>query len=251
VVYGLLGPGAGGIPRPKIAAVTNAASYAQTVSPGEMVTIFGSDLGPSTAAGTVVDASGKVSTLLSNTVVLFDGIPAPAIYVSPTQVSAVAPFRLQPQATSQVQVVYQGQASSQFPVDIAAAAPGIFTFSATGSGEALVVDHGGAVNSSAKPAAQGSVITLYLTGAGVLSPVVPDGAVVGSSNLPLVTAPVSVQVGGQTAKVLYAGGAPGSVAGIIQLNVQLPSGVPSGAAVPLTVQIGGAASQAGLILAIQ
>lgn len=249
-VYGLLGPGAGNISTPTISAVTNAASYAQTVSPGEMVTIFGSNLGPATPAGTLVDVSGKVATLLSNTVVLFDGIPAPAIYVSPTQVSAVAPFSLQPLATSQVQVVYQGQASAQFLVNMTAAAPGIFSVGATGSGEALVVNNDGTVNSSAAPAPSGSIVTLYLTGAGILAPALPDGSIVAVGNLPQVTYPVAVQVGGQAAQVLYSGGAPGMVAGIIQLNIQLPGGI-AGATVPIVVQIGGNPSQAGLTLAIQ
>ncbi len=251
VVYALLGSVAGSSQKPVIRAVANAASYAQAVSPGQLVTIFGTYLGPSTAAGTLVDPSGKVATLLSNTVVLFDGIPAPVIYASPTQVSVVAPFSLQPQAASQVQVVYRGQASDQFAVNMTAAAPGIFSVDASGSGQALALNHGGVVNSSAKPAASGSMVTLYLTGAGALAPALADGSVVVGSKLPLTTLPVSVQVGGQTAQVLYAGGAPGTVAGVIQINIQLPAGAPTGAAVPLTVQIGGVASQSGITLAIQ
>lgn len=250
VVYGLLGSGAGKVSKPVVSAVTNAASYAQAVSPGQLVTIFGSNLGPATAAGTLVDASGKVATLLSNTVVLFDGIPAPVLYASPTQVSAVAPFSLQPLATSQVQIVYQGQASDQLTVNVMAAAPGILSADASGSGQALALNHSGTVNSSAKPAAGGSIVTLYVTGAGVLAPALPDGSVVGSQ-LPLTTLPVSVLVGGQTADVLYAGGASKTVVGVVQLNVQLPNGGPSGAAVPIIVQIGGRSSQAGITLAIQ
>ncbi|MBV8816750.1 MAG: hypothetical protein JO022_00260, partial [Acidobacteriaceae bacterium] len=59
-----------------------------------------------------------------------------------------------------------------------------------------------------------------------------------SSMLPLLVLPVQVQIGGQAATVLYQGGAPGLAAGMVQINAQIPPGVPSGAHVPLTVTVG-------------
>jgi uncharacterized protein (TIGR03437 family) len=71
----------------------------------------------------------------------------------------------------------------------------------------------------------------------------------GSAPLPVAILPVSVTIGGVQAAVEYAGGAYGQVAGLLQLIVQVPTGV-SGNAVPVVVHIGNAASQAGVTIAV-
>ena len=68
--------------------------------------------------------------------------------------------------------------------------------------------------------------------------------------LPVPTATVKVTIGGQTANVNFAGGAPGSVAGVIQVNAQIPSGITVGAAVPVVVQVGTSNSQPGVTIAV-
>jgi uncharacterized protein (TIGR03437 family) len=68
--------------------------------------------------------------------------------------------------------------------------------------------------------------------------------------VPKPVAPVSVQIGGQNGIVLYAGTVPGSVAGLMQINVQLPPQLPSGD-VPIVVMIGAASSQPGVTVALQ
>ena len=91
--------------------MANAASYTQdAVSPGEMVAIFGSNLGPPTPAGLQLNDSGSVATSLADTQVLFDGVPSPMIFASDGQVNAIVPFGMAA-ATTQVQVQYKGQAS--------------------------------------------------------------------------------------------------------------------------------------------
>jgi uncharacterized protein (TIGR03437 family) len=57
-------------------------------------------------------------------------------------------------------------------------------------------------------------------------------------------------MGGQTATVNFAGGAPGAVAGVIQVNAQIPAGVTAGGAVPVVVQVGSSDSQPGVTLAV-
>jgi uncharacterized protein (TIGR03437 family) len=242
-VYGILPAGPSGSAQPAIAAVENAASYfSDTISPGEIVTIFGVNLGPLNAASLELDSSGAVTTSLANTQVLFDGIPAPIIYASANQVSAVVPFELTA-AVSQVQVGYQGLLSDTFPVNVAPATPGIFTADSSGSGQVAVINQDGTINSEEQPAPAGSVIVLYATGGGQTSPAGVDGAVVSASVLPWLQLPVTVTIGGQPARVLYAGGAPGLVAGAVQVNVQIPEETPSGATVPLTLQVGDQISQ--------
>jgi uncharacterized protein (TIGR03437 family) len=250
-VYGLLPANSGGQPQPAIGGVANSASYAvNAVSPGELVSIFGSNIGPANPAGIQFDFSGNLLTLIGSTQVLFDGIPAPMIYASANQVNAVVPFEIS-NPTTQVQVVFSGQASPLFPMKVAPATPGVFTSDGSGSGQAAALNQDYSVNSGANPAAQGSVVTIYAEGAGQMNPSLTDGSVVAAVNLPQPLLQVSVLVNGQPAQVLYAGGAPGFVAGVLQVNFQLPDGTPSGPAVPVTLQVGKAASKQSLTIAVQ
>ncbi len=250
-VYGLLSQSGGDALTPSISAVAHAASYSQgAVSPGEMVAIFGSRLGPAVPAGLQLDSSGSVATSVAGAQVLFDGVPSPMIFASAGQVNAVVPFGVNAGATQAV-VQYQGQASASYPLTVAPASIGIFSEDSSGAGQAAALNQDFSLNSPANPAASGSVITFWATGAGLLSPPAVDGAVVTADNLPRPILSVQAQLGGQTASVLYAGGSPGIVAGVIQVNLLIPPGTPTGAAVPLVLRIGDSVSQAGITLAIQ
>ncbi len=250
-VYGLFSVAGSGVTAPSISAVSNAASYAQdAVSPGDVVTIMGSNLGPAVPLGTQLDGSGAVANTLADTQVLFDGVASPLLYASTGQINAVVPFGVTG-STTQVQVQYQGQASDPFPMNVAAATPGIFSADASGSGQAVILNQDGSLNSPDNPAPAGSVVTLWATGAGLLSPPQPDGAVVTADNLPIPVLPVLAQVGGKTADVLYAGGAPGMVAGVIQVNLRIPRAGQTGAAVPLLLRAGDSTSQSGITLAVR
>jgi uncharacterized protein (TIGR03437 family) len=250
VVYGLLAPSASQT-QPKIATAGNSASYAPAaISPGELITIFGSNLGPANAAGLRLDAFGNVAMLLAGTQVEFDGLPAPLIYAAANQVNAIVPFGISA-STAQMQILFQGQASAAFPVSVLPATPGIFTADASGAGQALAANQDYTINSSTNPAAAGSVIVLYATGGGLTSPLVPDGSVVTTDVLPRPVLPVTASIGGQPATVLYAGGAPGIAAGVLQVNVQLPDGLAAGSSVPVILTIGGQSSQAGVTIAVR
>ena len=251
VVYGLLSPSAGSQAPPAIAAVTNGASYNPAgISPGEVITIFGSNLGPAGGVGLQLDAFGNVSALLSATQVQFDGIPAPVVYVSANQVSAIVPFGVASPA-AQLQVLYQGRPSNVVPETVQPTAPGLFTADASGAGQALAANPDYTPNGSQNPAAAGSYIVLYATGFGQTSPVIPEGSVVTASALPQPVASVTAQIGGQPATVLYAGGAPGLAAGIMQVNVAIPNGVAAGSALPVTLSVGDQASQSGVTIAVR
>jgi len=252
VVYGLTGSvTGGGDGSGAIAAVSNAASYAaDAVSPGELVTLFGINLGPATSATLQLDSSGAVSSNLSATRVLFDGIPAAMIYAGNNQVSAVVPYELT-NPTTQVQAEYQGLASSPFSMTVLPAHPAIFTADSSGSGQAAALNQDGTVNFSANPAARGSVVVLYATGVGQTSPTGVDGSVTGSDSLPQPTLPVTVAIDGQAAQVLYAGAAPGMVAGVAQINVLIPDTVQSSDAVPVTLTVGKQVSQQSVTVAVR
>jgi uncharacterized protein (TIGR03437 family) len=244
MVYGLL-PGP-----PAIAAVANAASYsADAVSPGEVVAIFGSNLGPAVPAGTQLTANGFVASSLAGTQALFDGVPGPLLYASANQVNAIVPFGLSSSIT-EVQIMYQGQASGLFAMPVAPSTAGIFSADGSGAGQAVAINQDGSVNSLANPAAAASVITLWATGAGQLAPPGQDGAVAAAGNLPAPMLPVTAQVDAQPAGVLYAGSGAGIVEGVIQVNLRVPSGALAGPAIPVTLRIGDSSSQTGLTVAL-
>jgi uncharacterized protein (TIGR03437 family) len=112
------------------------------------------------------------------------------------------------------------------------------------------VNASGQPNNASHPAPIGSVITLYGTGEGQTSPAGMDGKL-GSVPLPHPVLPVTVTIGGQTATVQYAGGENGTVAGVLRMDVQIPSGIQTGSAVPVVFQVGGVSSPSGVTIAVQ
>lgn len=251
-VYGLTPAPPPVNPAPAVAAVMNAASYGVgAVSPGEVVTIFGTNLGPVEPAGMQLDDTGFLTMLLSGTQVLFDGAPAPMVYASAGQVSAVTPFGLQA-ATTQVQVEYQGQTSPAFAAPVSPVTPGIFSLDGSGRGQALAINQDGSLNSPDNPAPAGSVIRVFATGLGQMSPAGQDGFVVAGAAVPM-SPPLQVaaQIGGQDAAVIYAGGTPGLIDEIVQLNITLPQQHLLSGPVSLAVQAGGQNSQPGITVAIR
>jgi len=234
--------------------VINSAASAATlqagpVAPGELVTIFGSNLGPASPAGLQLSATGLVSTELAQTQVLFDGIPAPLLYAGSGQITAVVPYAITGRNTTQLVVTNAGQASSALTIGTTNSAPAVFTLDSTGQGQGAFLNQDGSVNGSMNPAARGSIIVLYATGGGQTNPAGVDG-LLATNVLPAPTLPVTVSIGGQPAEVLYSGAAPDLVAGLLQVNVRLPKGISSGA-VPIVLQVGGAASQPGVTLSVQ
>jgi len=238
------------VPKPVVNAVTNAASYGSAIAPGQMVIVWGTGMGPATLAGLGQDSNGLVSTSVAGVRVLFDGIPAPIVYVSATQTAAVTPYFGAINPTTHVQVEYQGVRSDPLQVTVAPTAPGLFTANASGTGQGAILNQDGIThNSAGAPASRGSIVSLWGTGEGITDPPGVDGRLA-ISVLPAPVAQVSVQIGGQTAVVKYAGAAPGLMPGVIQINAEIPQSVVPGNAVPVTVTIGGATSQAGVTMAV-
>ena len=222
--------------------VANAASnIAGSIAPGEIVTLYGSGLGPSQLVQAVAASDGSFGTQLANTVVTIGGIAAPLLYVWNTQTAAIVPYEVSGSTVS-VSVTYQGKSAASTSVAVAAAAPAIFTSDSSGKGQAAAINPDNSINSANTPAHVGDVIVLFATGEGQTSPSGRDGQPA-TAPLPYPVLPVTVTIGGQTAQVQYAGGAPGEVAGVMQINVQIPSGIQTGDAVPVVVQIGNFSSQ--------
>jgi uncharacterized protein (TIGR03437 family) len=240
-------------PVPVIAAITNAASYAAgAVSPGEEVAIFGSNFGPSSPVSAPI-TNNSYPTTLSNTQVLFDGVPAPIIAVTNGQVNVMVPYGIAGRPTTSVQVSYFGVSSSGLSYNVVAAVPGIYTVSQTGTGQGAILSQNNAVNGTNNPAAKGSVIAIYMTGEGVTngpSSVTGTLAPLDGTGLYHPVGTVTATVGGLPAQVLYSGSAPGLVYGVMQVNVQIPANSPSGAQ-PVVVTVGSAPSQTGVTVVVQ
>jgi uncharacterized protein (TIGR03437 family) len=232
-----------------IGAVTNSASNATgPISGGEILVIYGTGIGPASLAVNQANTAGVYGTSLGGTTVYLNGTPIPVLYASSTQVSAIVPFGLTG-TSAQVYVTYQGQPSAPVTVTVANAAPALFTLDASGKGQVAAINQSAtpSVNSSAHPASAGTFVQLYATGGGGTNPASQDGAIAtGPANL---SQSATVTIGGKTATVAYAGAAPGSPNGVIQINVQIPTGLPAGQASVL-LQIGGVSSQAGTTLSV-
>jgi trimeric autotransporter adhesin len=227
--------------QPLIGAVVDSASErTEPVSPGKIVTIYGAGLGPGNPAGFVV-GNGIVPTQLAGTTVEFNGIAAPIIYTSATQVSAVVPYS-STGSVAQVTVGYQGQASASFAIPLASSSPSLFTANGTGAGPAAAINvASGALNSALSPVHPGEYISLYATGEGQTTPPGIDGKVT-TLPLPQPNLPVTATVGGFSATVQYAGGAPGNIAGLMQVNIRIPDGVQPGGYVPIVLKVGDAST---------
>jgi uncharacterized protein (TIGR03437 family) len=218
-------------PQPSLSAVVNAASLQRgPVAPGSLISIFGSNLAPATTSG----------PSLGGVTLFVNGIPAPIQFVSPDQINAQVPFDAAGgPAIAELRLPAMPPAAIQFL--IVPVAPAIF---ASGANQAAVQNADGTLNTQDNPAAAGSLITVYLTGQGAVTPAVATGTPAPADPLSRAAYPVSATVGGQPAAITFAGLSPGSV-GLFQVNLRLPM-IGSGS-YPLQVSVSGATSSPRLV----
>jgi uncharacterized protein (TIGR03437 family) len=234
------------------AGVANGASFASgPVSPGEIVSLFGSAIGPPTPASLTLTNPRLVANSLAGVQVFFDGVPAPLLYASAEQVNAVVPYAVAGQSVTVLQLEYLGVLSSPITLQVAATAPGVFSIAGSGRGPGAILNvPDETVNSALNPAARGDWVSIFATGAGVTTPASVDG-LLASAPLPAPNANVSVTIGGFPCQLNFEGAAPGFVSGLLQINAQVPAGVAPGPAVPVQIAIGSASSPLTVTLAVQ
>lgn len=239
----------GTIVRLQPSGVLNGASLLPgSVAPGEVITLIGAGIGPPFAQ----QPDGlPANTVLGGTSVAFDGTPAPLLYAAPNQINAIVPYATYGKSETKLQVITdQGQTLAEASLPVDQAAPAIFTLDASGTGPGAILNQDLTANTPSNPAEKGSVVALFATGAGQTNPSGTDSQVAGDI-LPQPLLPVSVQIGGIDAKVLYQGAAPTMVAGLLQVNCVVPPAAPSGYSVPVVLFVGTASSPAGVSLAIK
>ena len=219
----------------QLACVSNAAFYGGSagVAPGELVSLFGQGLGPATGTLPQLQGQARFPKQLAGVKVTFNGTPGPLLYVQDGQINAIAPFSLGSGQTVNICVVYNGAATNCIVNPLVAANPGVFT---NPSDSAYAWNPDGTVNSPSHPAPAGSIMSVYATGLGSITPAQPDGAFIGfplpSDNVP-VTMSASTLCGGpglptpcsMPVNVLYAGPAPFEVAGVSQINFVATAGI--------------------------
>lgn len=223
------------------AGVLNAASFkGGAVAPGQVLTIFGQRLSGAALLTAQVD-NGRLVTELGGTRVLFDGIAAPLVYTSATQLSAIVPYQLSGRSTVRLEIERQGQRSEAAILNMVEAAPALFTANSSGSGPA-----------AAQLFPQARVAVLYATGEGLVDPLPPDGQLALTQPLSKPRLPVRVLLDGREVPILYAGAAPGLTAGIMQINIQIPEALATQTSpLPLVLQVGNARSPDGVTLSLR
>ena len=235
-------------PRFTSESVVNAASFASgPIAPGEIISIFGTGLGPETPArGVVGPETGRLPVALESVSVLLGGEPSPLLYVGETQINAQVPYEIAGRSSVQLAVSYGGIDSPRATLAVSPARPALFLI--PGSRSAIVLNEDGRLNSASQPARLGESVTLFGTGQGETSP--PSGT---GQMAPVMSAhrieEVSVMVGGSAAEVVSAGLAPG-FAGVFLIQVRIPDTATTGEETPVSVTIQGESSPTGVVMSI-
>ena len=203
--------------------VVNAGSsawFTSGVAPGELITIYGSNLAPTVASDSTFPFQ------LNGVQVMVNNRPAPIYYVSPGQVSAMVPFGTTEIAAS-IQVINNGEKSNTVSSWVNLTSPGAFTNPPGGTGYTAALHPDYSVVSPSKPAQPGETVSVYVTGLGDVSPAVADGAPGPTSPFSTTTNTLTIYIGGTAAATSFVGLAPGLV-GLYQINVQIPSTLTTG-----------------------
>lgn len=234
---------------PQPATTVDAASYGATTAAGQIAALFGADLTPGNGAA-IADSTPLPRSLL-NTRVYVNGVAAPLFFAANNQINYQIPYHTNAGAATVV-ILRDDGVAAYGSVNVAAAAPALFSADASGKGQAAAQNSDfspngdAAANPQAKRARKGDFIILYGAGAGAQllnantnQPLAPKDGEAATSNPLIITATLpAVTIGGKNSTVYFSGLAPGFV-GLWQLNAQVPPDAPSAAAVEVVVSYGG------------
>ena len=180
-----------------------------------MISIYGFQIGPFTPASATFDSSGFLPTMLAGTRVTINGIAAPLLYVSGTQINVVAPVELTPGSFPTLQVSFTNVFILDFRLAVDPAQPQVFRHP---DGSAAAINQDDTVNSKDNPAKVGDFVSIWATGVG--STQGGDGQMQTAPQV-LCACPIHDLLAGKDAQPAYSGAAPGMVTGVIQVNFQV------------------------------
>jgi uncharacterized protein (TIGR03437 family) len=233
--------------------VSNAANGLATVTPGSLVSIYGSNL----AAGLAQADSIPLSTTLNSVSVTFNGVQAPLLFVSGGQINAQLPWNVLSSGTTgtaNVVVTRNGTPSAPQSFPVGPFSPGIFAINniavAINPDGSIAAPSGAIPGINTRPAkvADPGGLVILCTGLGAVDPPDTSGAASLDALRTATTTP-TVLVGGQPAQVVFAGLSPQFV-GVNQINVALPAGTPTGNNVSLQIRVGGVTTDPGITIAV-
>lgn len=219
------------------AGVVSAAAYTGIqgeISPGGIYSIYCQSfpnctggLGPATGVeNNGFDPYGFLPATLSGVTVTFNGIPAPAFYVSALQLNVQVPFELAGQTSAQVIVDYFGSSSAAITVPVVPSQP-LFLPNADGSAVALNLPSG-TRNTPQNPAPRGSYVQIYGTGVGKVSYTIITGEA-SPALPPNFTGNYQYSIGGSAMAGAAFGGYTPTLVGLAQWNLLIPTTVGTGA----------------------
>jgi len=243
---------------PTIDEAVNSASFLAGGAPGELITLFGDNIGPASPASMTV-AAGYVTQSLSGVSVLIDGNPAPMVYVSQHQINVQIPYEATIGANKAIVVSNGANPSANGTINIAPTSPGIFTTDGTNIAAINTSKTNGdtSINSSTNAAHIGDSVSMYVTGEGTYTTTVApiDGYIIPPGTLPaampVLNAPVTATIGGANATVTYAGPFDGGMLGVLEVTLTVPEHTTSTKGVPVVLTIGGIETQPGANIATQ
>ena len=234
-----------------ISTIANSASYSPTdqVSPCSWVSIFGQNL----ADSQVLASNVPLGANLGNASTELGGAALPLNYVDTGQINAQIPCGLNPNTQLDLQVVHGNVQSQTAQVVVSGSQPALFTINQEGVGQGAIFWTTPGGNHVAadinNPVSAGTVIEIYCTGLGPVSPSVKEGTVSPTPAATTTQMP-SVTIGGLPAQVNFSGLTSGSV-GLYQVNAVVPLNVVTGSAVPVVVTMDPQTSQAGVTIAVK
>jgi len=212
--------------------VVNAASsapFTAFISPGEFLTLYGSGLAPTTTSSGVPFPNN-----LAGVQVMINDVAAPIYYVSPTQISVVVPYIINPLSVAQIQVINNGSNSNVVTQFTGETSVGAFTNTPEGGiGYVAALHPDYSIVSPSSPAQIGETIAIFVAGMGPVNNTPADGTAASSTNLSTTTNTPDIYLTDsdgnleQAATPAYSGLAPG-LAGLYQINFTMPTGLVTG-----------------------
>jgi uncharacterized protein (TIGR03437 family) len=228
----------------RLSCLVDPADYAQlgSVSPGQLLTIFGTDLAPATP---FIPPTGVAASTAAFGV-FFNGIPAPILYSGAQQINVQVPFEVGGQSTVQMQVIDQqatlplsetitlGVVKRQPAIYLTPAAVGsvfpestlcggVFTFGVA----ALAMNADGSLNDCANPAIAGSVVTVFVNGLGPVTPALATGEIATAPPIPLTPGLAAFNADDSPVPTSTLS-LPGAITGVSQVQFQLPQALSAG-----------------------
>lgn len=221
---------------PVLNSVVNAGDSSSNIAPGGLISIYGSQLSPVNLATSEI----PLPTALANSCITVNGEPVPILFVSPDQINAQMPY----EAIGDITLILRtpGGVSNNLNLQVLPAAPGVFMSGTAGPQNNLPTivrsDDGLLVTDSHPIHKNGNeYVVIYLTGLGQTNPAVGDGLPAPTSPLAIALNVPTVSLGGVQIPVAYYGLTPGEV-GVYQINAKIPSNIPTGLSIPMTITQG-------------